>query len=203
MANPTSLSGLCCFRARFFYLPLACPLSPRHRHTAALGAEMINLTGLAPLCPLAWPGFIGLLCLRCFCSCCSFPLRALALFWLQQQQLFTLFICHIRRRRQEELGEGTPCLSMQVCVRVCVCECVNTSLMHKQKQAGSSLAASCQKEERKVPNLISARELLVRELETFPLCRALKKVKALFKFFMAPLHLQRAEVISPRKRYVY
>lgn len=91
--------------------------------------------------------------------------------------------------------------SVRACV--CVCECVNTSLMHKQKQAGSSLAASCQKEERKVPNLISARELLVRELETFPLCRALKKVKALFKFFMAPLHLQRAEVISPRKRYVY
>lgn len=56
-----------------------------------------------------------------------------------------------------------------------VCVCVSTSLMHEQKQAGSSLAASRQKEEEKVPNLISARELLVRELETFPLLRALKK----------------------------
>lgn len=98
---------------------------------------------------------------------------------------------------------GREAVPEHASVRACVCECVNTSLMHKQKQAGSSLAASCQKEERKVPNLISARELLVRELETFPLSRALKKVKALFKFFMAPLHLQRAEVISPRKRYVY
>lgn len=92
--------------------------------------------------------------------------------------------------------EGVPeCASVRVCV--------NTSPMHEQKQTGSSLAASCQKEEEKVPNLISARELLVRELETFPLFRALRKVRALFKFFMAPLHLQRAEVISPRKHDVY
>lgn len=87
----------------------------------------------------------------------------------------------------------------RVCKCVCLCECVNTSPGHKQKQAGSSLAASPQKEEEKVPNIISARELLVRELEIFPLFRALKNVRVLFKFFTAPLHLQRAEVIFPRK----
>ena len=54
-----------------------------------------------------------------------------------------------------------------------------------------------------MPNLISARDLLVRELETFPLVRALEKVRDLFKFFMAPLCLRRAEVISPRKHDVY
>lgn len=72
------------------------------------------------------------------------------------------------------------------CAYLCVCECVNTSLGHKQKQAGSSLAAFPQKEEEKAPNIISARELLVRELEIFPLFRALKNVRVLFKFFMAP-----------------
>lgn len=60
---------------------------------------------------------------------------------------------------------------------------VNTSLMHAQKQAGSSLAVSYEKEKEKLPNLISTRELLVRELETFPLCRALKKTKSLIQVF--------------------
>lgn len=57
---------------------------------------------------------------------------------------------------------------------MCMCECVDISPKHEQKQAGSSLAASRQKEEKYVPNLFSARELLVRELETFPLLRAKK-----------------------------
>lgn len=63
------------------------------------------------------------------------------------------------------------------------------------------MTVSCQKEEQKLPNLISVRELLVRELETFPLFRALKRDVS--KFFMALMHLQRAEVISPRKHDVY
>lgn len=99
-----AVSGQGCF---FFYLPLACLLSHQHKCAAALRARMIPLTRTAPLRPLTWPDFVGFLCLLFFCSCCSFRLHALALFWLQQQQLFTLFIYHVWRRCQEELGEGS------------------------------------------------------------------------------------------------
>lgn len=194
VANPTSLSELCHSRGRFLS-SLAWLLSPQQGHAVLLGAKGIDLTRLAPLLPLTWPDFIDLLCLCCLCSCCSLSICPFALFWLQQPQLFILFACHIQGRCQEELGEGEPWQSVQVCKS----ECVNTSPGHEQKQAGSSLAASPKKEEEKVPNTISARELLVRELELFPLFRALKNVGVLFKFFTAPLHLQRAEVIFPRK----
>lgn len=75
--------------------------------------------------------------------------------------------------------------------------------MHRQQQDGSSLAASHEKEGEKVPDLLSARELLGRELETCPFFRALKKVRALFEPFMAPLKLQGAEVMFPSKTEGY
>lgn len=160
----------------------------------------MNLTRLAPLLPLTWPDFIDLLCVCCLCSCCSFPLHAFALFWLQQPQLFISFysLATYREGARRSWGKGSRGRVCK-CAYLCVCERVNTSPGHEQKQAGSSLAVSPQKEEEKVPNIISARELLVRELEIFPLFRALKNVRVLFKFFTVPLHLQRAEVIFPRK----
>lgn len=74
----------------------------------------------------------------------------------------------------EKVPGGAGGRELFLSVQMCMCECGNISPMHGQKQAGSSLAASHQKEEKNVPNLFSARELLVRELETFLLFRAMK-----------------------------
>lgn len=57
------------FQGEVFYLPLACLLSLWHRHAAALGAEKINLTALAPLHTPAWPDLW---------VCCAFVASVLA-----------------------------------------------------------------------------------------------------------------------------
>lgn len=151
---------------------------------------------------------MGLLCLRCFCSCCSFPLHALAWFWLQQQQLFTLFVCHVWRRRQEELGEGKPCLSVQVCMRggegVLVCVWVCEHISDAWAEAGWFLLG-CLSSERggESAKFHLSKGAASQGAGNLPSLQSSEESRALFKFFTAPLHLQRTEVISPRKRDVY
>lgn len=128
MANPTSLSELCHSRARFLSSS-GLIAEPPARACCLAGSQRNESDQVSPTPSpyLAWfhrfavcllPLFLLLLPSPCFCLILAAAATVVH---------FILFTCHIQGRRQEELGEGKPWQSVQVCVSVCVWVCEHIS----------------------------------------------------------------------------